>query len=314
MAEQYITLRVVMDKLMRNPLLTDLSLETVIDYTIDFIRIVGVPTFFKNKVSKLSISNYSVTLPDDFSSMVQMRYLGGSTSSTLNIQSITGTGTIATVTFPTQTQNPFEVDSPIIITNSSVEGYNNTTFYGTHPIWIVLTCTHSTVTFACTETETAGIQGTVKGSPSTTYSETLRSSTDTFHLSEDQVSSNDNTFVVSDSYVHSSLESGEIEISYLAINTDADGLPMIPESSNFTRALIAYIKNEYYSILYDQGKIGQAVMSKSQQDYAWAVGSCITDGHKLNLAKAESLFNMWRSLIPKSHEFGSGFKSLGTLS
>lgn len=71
-------IRLILDKIMRHPLLQDVSLETVVDYTIDFIRIVGVPTIFENKVEKLTLSNYRCKLPCDFHRMIQVRLLKGS--------------------------------------------------------------------------------------------------------------------------------------------------------------------------------------------------------------------------------------------
>lgn len=43
MAEQFTSLKVVADKVTRHPLLKDISLETMIDQIIDFMRLVGVP-------------------------------------------------------------------------------------------------------------------------------------------------------------------------------------------------------------------------------------------------------------------------------
>lgn len=71
-------IRIILDKIMRHPLLQDISLETAIDYTVDFIRIVGVPTMFENKVEKVTLNNYRCKLPCDFNKMIQVRLLKGS--------------------------------------------------------------------------------------------------------------------------------------------------------------------------------------------------------------------------------------------
>lgn len=62
-----------MDRLTRHPLLKDLSLETVVDYTVDFIRIVGVPQVFLEKVKEVDIEKYRGVLPCDFYSIIQVR-------------------------------------------------------------------------------------------------------------------------------------------------------------------------------------------------------------------------------------------------
>ena len=50
MAEQYLSIKKILDSCLRHPLMQDLSLETAVDYTIDFMRIVGTPRMFTEKV------------------------------------------------------------------------------------------------------------------------------------------------------------------------------------------------------------------------------------------------------------------------
>lgn len=73
MAEQQQNIKVIIDKIMRHPLLQDVTLETVVDYTIDFMRIVGVPQMFEEKVELLEVQNYRVELPCDYYQMNQIR-------------------------------------------------------------------------------------------------------------------------------------------------------------------------------------------------------------------------------------------------
>lgn len=73
MAEQYTSLKTIYDSLMRQRLLSGLSFEAVIDYTVDFMQIVGVPNMFINKVVTLSTDNYKIKLPCDYVKLIQMR-------------------------------------------------------------------------------------------------------------------------------------------------------------------------------------------------------------------------------------------------
>ncbi len=75
MAEQQQSIKVIFDKIMRHPLLQDLSIETIVDYSIDFMRIVGVPSMFEEKVEKAEVINYRVSLPCDYYQMIQIRAL-----------------------------------------------------------------------------------------------------------------------------------------------------------------------------------------------------------------------------------------------
>ena len=219
MAEQFISIKVVLDKLHRHPLLSNVSLETTVDYCIDFMRIVGIPRVFMDKITTVKITDYKGLLPDDYVELIQVRN-------------------------------------------------------GRSP---------------------------------------LRHSSDTFHLSSQR---NDalvieDTFIIQGGYIQSTLESGELEVVYRAIATDDFGLPMIPDNSNFTRALEAYIKLQHYSILFDLGKLTREVLFKAHQDYAWAVGSLETDMRRLDLSKAESFFNSFRTLVIRDNEFYHGWKNDG---
>lgn len=75
MAEQQQSIKVILDKIMRHPLMQDVSIETVVDYSIDFMRIVGVPAMFENKVEKVEVVNYRAPLPCDYYQVNQIRIL-----------------------------------------------------------------------------------------------------------------------------------------------------------------------------------------------------------------------------------------------
>ena len=75
MAEQQQSIKVIFDKIMRHPLLQDLSIETIVDYSIEFMRIVGVPSMFEEKVEKAEVINYRASLPCDYYQMIQIRAL-----------------------------------------------------------------------------------------------------------------------------------------------------------------------------------------------------------------------------------------------
>lgn len=218
MIKQYVSLRVILDKILRHPLLQDVSIETVADYTVDFLRIMGVPAMFENIVTPepIEVSNHKGLLPCDIYEIIQVRYWG--------------------------------------------------------------------------------------------TSDYLKYASDTFHLSPHKQKFVDGTFQTQGKYIITSKKDCELEMSYVAVKTDEDGFPMIPENSVFYRALQAYIKKEHFGILFDMGKITQQAYEYSLSDYAWAAGACQTEFNKLDLSKAESLFNSFRTLIVRSREFDKGWQ------
>lgn len=62
-----------MDRLTRHPLLEDIPFETVVDYAVDFIRIVGTPRSFLEKTAEIEIKDYRGMLPCDYYQVLQVR-------------------------------------------------------------------------------------------------------------------------------------------------------------------------------------------------------------------------------------------------
>ena len=89
----------------------------------------------------------------------------------------------------------------------------------------------------------------------------FRYSTDNFHMSEDKQDSFDLTYKIQGNVIFTSMKEGTIEIAYNAFAIDSEGYPLIPDNSAFIRALELYIKKQYFTILFDLGKINQAVLA-----------------------------------------------------
>ena len=120
-----------------------------------------------------------------------------------------------------------------------------------------------------------------------------------------------NTYKIQGNVIYTSLENDTLWLSYLAIDTDKDGYPLIPDNSSFTRALELYIKKQWFTILFDMGKITPAVLDNTQREYAWAVGDCMTEFNRLSIDEMESFSNSWRTMIMRTHEHSNGFARNG---
>lgn len=214
---EYVNIRLIMDRLTRHPLLEDLSLETVVDYTVDFIRIVGTPPSFIEKTALIDITNYRGLLPCDYYQMIQVR---------------------------------------------------------------IMKCRKM---------------------------EAFRYSTDSFHMSETKPRHAGLTYKIQGNCIITSIESGEIEIAYLAMPVDNEGYPLLPDNSSYLKALELYIKLQYFTVLFDTGKISGQVLSNTQQQYAWAVGQAQTDLIRPTIDQMEAISNMWNKFLPdttKDHNTG----------
>lgn len=216
--ERYISIKEVLDNLLDNPLLQDLTLERVVNYTVDFIRKVGMPKAYIDKVAKLEVDEYRALLPCDFHKMIQVR----------------------------------------------------------------------------------------------TDNQVFRSSTDSFHMSDDKRESYDLTYKIQGQVIYTSMKEGSIEIAYQAIPVDCDGYPMIADNSSFREALELYITKKRYKVLFDTGKIKSDVYSSTCQDYAFAVGQAQTSLIMPSIDEMESITNLWNTLIPRVTEHRMGFINNGS--
>ncbi len=63
----------VLDDITDHPLMKDVTLERVIKYSVDFMRKIGAPQIFENKITELEIKDHKAVLPCDFYEMVQVR-------------------------------------------------------------------------------------------------------------------------------------------------------------------------------------------------------------------------------------------------
>ena len=138
----------------------------------------------------------------------------------------------------------------------------------------------------------------------------LRSMTDNFN-GTDKHHKGEYTFKTQGRIIYTSFKEGIVEISYKAMAVDKDGYPMLPSEPQFLRALELYIKKQWFTILFDMGKISPAALQNTQQEYAFAAGACNNAFMIPSISEMESITNMFTQLIPRFNEFRNGFKREG---
>lgn len=141
----------------------------------------------------------------------------------------------------------------------------------------------------------------------------FRYSTDSFHMSEQKHEQPDLTYKIQGRVVYTSIKDGTIEIVYRAMPVDDEGYPLVPDKSPFIRALELYIKKQCFTILFDLGKINQAVYANVQQDYAWAVGQAQSDLIRPSIDEMQSITNSLNTLLPRINEHSKGFITDGSM-
>lgn len=222
---KYISINTVMDRLTRHPLMEDIPYETVVDYAYDFMRIVGIPSSFEERVATVKIEQFRGELPCDLYEILQVRL------------------------------------KPI--------------------------CDRPQMYF--------------------------RYSTDNFHMADEKYYGKPLTYKTQGGCIFTSVKDCSIEIAYKAIPMDKECTPLIPDNSPYLRALEAYIKLQWFTALFDTGKISQQVLKNTQQQYAWAVGAAQTDMILPTMDQMEAISNAWNRLLPDiTDDYNHGFKDLGS--
>lgn len=142
---------------------------------------------------------------------------------------------------------------------------------------------------------------------------TYRYSGDSFHMSPKKhlIESGELTYKIQDTIIFTSTENVDVEIAYRAFAVDDEGYPLLPDNVSFLRGLEAYIKMKWYEDLFDEGKISQAVMDRTDTEYCWAVGDADSEFSRLTLDEAETLFNSFKTLLPRNNEHWKGFFTNG---
>lgn len=140
----------------------------------------------------------------------------------------------------------------------------------------------------------------------------FRHTTDNFHMSDNKQNSFDLTYKIQGNVIFTSIKEGTIEIAYNAFAVDSDGYPLIPDNSSFISALELYIKKKQFNVLFDTGKISQAVYNQVCQDYAWAVGQAQSDLVRPTIDQMQSITNSFNTLISRTSEHKTGFINHGS--
>lgn len=71
-----ISIKQVMDDILDHPMLQELPFERAINYAVEFIKIVGMPTAFESKIATEDVKNYEVAVPEDCYQIISLRKEG----------------------------------------------------------------------------------------------------------------------------------------------------------------------------------------------------------------------------------------------
>ena len=137
-----------------------------------------------------------------------------------------------------------------------------------------------------------------------------RASGHSFHMSDRKPESwhtGELTYKIQGMVIFTSTKDVDVEMAYTAFATDDEGYPLLPDNASFLRGLENYIKLQWFTVLFDMGKISHQVLFNTQQEYAWAAGDAQSEFSRLSLDEAETLFNSFKTLLPRNNEHWKAF-------
>ena len=142
-----------------------------------------------------------------------------------------------------------------------------------------------------------------------------RESGHSFHMSDykpSEFATFEFTYKIQGTTIFTSTKDIDVEMAYRAFAVDDEGYPLLPDNTSFLRGLENYIKLQWFTIKFDMGEISAQVLSNTQQEYAWAAGDAQSEFSRLNLDRAETLFNSFKTLLPRNGEHWKGFFTNGS--
>lgn len=300
---QTTNIRRIVDRLMRNnPMMRDLPFESAVEYAADFIELVGAPALYEEKTAFIDIKGWRGELPCDFYKMIQVRstfrkvdgacthhdhhdhhdYTGHHDLSSDGVEVMLPEGF-----FPER--EGFCHDGELMRDDDHHHGHH----HHMHDHGVTEVHDHRRCQF---------------------HPVVYRYSADSFHMSPDKPDGSRfglYTYKLQGNCIFTSTKDQDLEISYMAYCVDDEGLPLIPDNVEFLRGLELYIKQQWYGPKFDEGKISQAVMERLDREYAWAVGAAQSEFARLDLDKAETLFNAINTLLPRRRQHMIGYASMG---
>lgn len=120
----------------------------------------------------------------------------------------------------------------------------------------------------------------------------------------------ENEFYITNFTLRTSFKEGSVCLNYLAVPTDEEGYPLIPDDVYFDKALKSYCTYMLDRIEFRKAKIPEVAYRDSEKDWYFYVSSAKGSANMPNAAQMENLLNTWVRLIPKQNLYNKNFRGL----
>lgn len=119
-------------------------------------------------------------------------------------------------------------------------------------------------------------------------------------------------YIIRGRLLYTSMKEGKVKISYEAIKLDKDGFPMIINNASYLRALKSYIKMNWFTIKFEEGKIKGDVLQNAQQEYYGNIAQAQNSLIMPDEAQMQNIAIIMNDALERTHHFYTNYKDLNT--
>lgn len=112
--------------------------------------------------------------------------------------------------------------------------------------------------------------------------------------------------------LYTSMKKGKVRLSYEAIKLDDDGFPMIINNASYLRALKSYIKMNWFTVKFEEGKIKGDVLANAQQEYYGNIAQAQNSLIMPDEAQMQNISIIMNDALERTHNFYTNYKDLNT--
>ena len=112
-------------------------------------------------------------------------------------------------------------------------------------------------------------------------------------------------------YIMSNVPNGYIKLSYHAVFTDDEGMPMIPDIQSYFEAIYWYVAMKLYYPKYLKGEVPQHVYYDMKRSYNFYRKQAYAEAMLPNQDELNNIKNTWHTLVPELYEESTFFSQLG---
>lgn len=123
-------------------------------------------------------------------------------------------------------------------------------------------------------------------------------------------SGSDLVYRIQGNVIYTSVKEGPIRISYKAIKLDDEGYPVIINNASYKRALKSYIKKNWFTILFDEGRIRGDILQNAQLDYDFNISQAQNSLIMPTLDQMESISRIYNDLLIRPYEHNGTFNDI----